>query len=123
MCNWKFQKPKPAAVSAVVKCLHHAFDEASVQMNYKHSQEGHLLASVLKDDPWIIGLASKAVGGHHHSQVVYIHLGYSHIRRLGKYLEVMKRQSDLENGKFGTFYSLLSFFFVKLVLACRKLMK
>lgn len=60
-------------------------------MNYEHSQEGHLLARVLKDDPWIIRLASKAVGGHHHRQVVYIHLGHSHIGRLGKYLEVIKR--------------------------------
>lgn len=71
--------------------LHHAFDEARVQMNYEHSQEGHLLASVLKDDPWIIGLASKAVGGHHHSQIVHIHLGYSHIGWLGKYLQVMEK--------------------------------
>lgn len=59
-------------------------------MNYEHSQEGHLLACVLKDDPWIVRMASKAVGGHYHSQVVHIHLGHSHIRWLGKHLEVMK---------------------------------
>lgn len=77
------------------QCLHHAFDEAGVQMNYEHSQEGHLLACVLKDDPRIVRLASKAVGGHHHSQVVYIHLGHSHVRWLREYLEVMKRWSHL----------------------------
>lgn len=61
-------------------------------MNYKHSQESHLLASVLKDDPWIVGLASKTVGGHHHCQIVYIHLGYSHIRWLGKYLQMRNKR-------------------------------
>lgn len=64
-------------------------------MNYEHSQEGHLLACVLKDDPRIVRLAPKAVGGHHHSQVVYIHLGHSHVRWLREYLEVMKRWSHL----------------------------
>lgn len=68
-------------------------------MNYEHSQEGHLLASVLKDDPWIIRLASKAVGGHHHSQIVHIHLGYSHIGWLGKYLQEMQKRDWFSWGK------------------------
>ena len=62
-------------------------------MDDEHPQEGHLLAGVLKDDPRVIGLTSKAVGGHHHGQVVHVHLGYSHVGWLREYLE---RESGCE---------------------------
>lgn len=70
--------------------LHHPFYETGVQVNDEHSQEGHLLSRVLEDDPRIVGLAPKAVGGHHHGQVVHIHLGYSHVGWLSEYLEITR---------------------------------
>lgn len=70
--------------------LHYPFNETCVQVNDEHSQEGHLLASVLEDDPRIVGLASKTVGGHHHGQIVHIHLGYGHIGWLSEYLEIIR---------------------------------
>lgn len=68
--------------------LHHPFNETSVQVNYEHSQEGHLLARVFKDDPWVIRLTSEAVRGHHHGEVIHIHLGYSYVGWLCEHLEV-----------------------------------
>lgn len=76
-----------------LQCLHNPFNETGVQVDDEHPQEGHLLAGVLKDDPRIVGLTSKAVGGHHHGQVVHIHLGYSHVGWLSEYLE---RESGCE---------------------------
>lgn len=72
---------------SVAQCLHHPLNETGVQVNNEHPQEGHLLAGVLKDDPRVVGLAPQAVGGHHHGQVVHIHLGYGHIGWLSKYLK------------------------------------
>lgn len=64
-------------------------------MNNEHPQEGHLLACVLKDDSWVIRLASEAVGGHHHGQVVHIHLGYSNVGWLSKHLQEAKTGAKL----------------------------
>lgn len=67
--------------------LHHPFDETGIQVNDEHSQEGHLLARVLKDDARVVRLAAQAVWSHHHGQVVHVHLGYGHIGRLCKHLK------------------------------------
>lgn len=61
-----------------------AVDEAGVQVHDEYAEEGHLLARVLEDDARVVGLAAQAVGSHHHGQVIYIHLGLTHIHRLGK---------------------------------------
>lgn len=73
-----------------VRCLNHPFNETCVQVNDEHTQEGHLLAGVLKDDPRIVRLAAKTVGGHHHGEVVDIHLGYGHIGWLSEYLQIIR---------------------------------
>lgn len=66
--------------------LHHPFNETRLQVNNQHSQEGHLLARVLEDDPRVVGLAAEAVGRHHHGQVVHVHLGHGHVGRLSEHL-------------------------------------
>lgn len=66
--------------------LQNSIHEAGVQTLDEHPNEGHLLAGVLKDHPGVVGLAAQTVGSHDHGQVVHIHLGDSHIGRLGKYL-------------------------------------
>ena len=71
------------------QCLHHALDEAGLQVDDQHPQEGHLLARVLEDDPRVVGLAAEAVGRHHHGQVVHVHLGDRHVGRLSEHLETI----------------------------------
>ena len=44
--------PHPRSLGA--HALYHALHEAGVQVLDEHAQEGHLLASVLKDDPRVI---------------------------------------------------------------------
>lgn len=63
-------------------------------MNDEHSQEGHLLPSVLEYDPRIVGLAPKAVGSHHHGQVVHVHLGYGHVGWLSEYLAIVRTEGE-----------------------------
>lgn len=55
------------------------FDEACVQVHYKHAEKRHFFARVLKDNARVVGLAAQAVGGHHHGQVIHIHLCSAHI--------------------------------------------
>lgn len=96
MYNWtssRADQPLRCTLCAL-QPLHHPFNETGVQVNDEHSQEGHLLAGVLEDDPWVVGLASEAVGSHHHGQVVHIHLGNCDIGWLSKYLEIKVKEGE-----------------------------
>ena len=66
--------------------LHHTLDEAGVQVDDEHPEEGHLLARVLEYNAWVVRLAPQAVGRHHHGQVVDVHLGDGHVGGLSKHL-------------------------------------
>lgn len=55
------------------------FDEARVQVYYQHAEKRHFFACVLKDNARVVGLAAQTVGGHHHGQVIHIHLCSAHI--------------------------------------------
>jgi len=55
------------------------FDEARVQVHYQHAKKGHFFARVLKDNARVVRLAAQAVGGHHHGQVIHVHLRSAHI--------------------------------------------
>lgn len=55
------------------------FDEAGVQVHYQHAKKGHFLACVLKDNARVVRLTAQAVRGHHHGQVVHVHLRSAHI--------------------------------------------
>lgn len=68
--------------------LHHSFHVTGVQVNDEHSQEGHLFARVLKNNARVVRLAPEAVGGHHHGQVVHIHLGDRYVGWLSKHLRM-----------------------------------
>jgi len=57
----------------------------------KRTDKAHLLARVFKYDPWIVGLASKAVWGHNHGQVIHVHLRNDNIFRCSKDLEERKK--------------------------------
>lgn len=52
----------------------------------EHSQKGHLLSCVLKDDAWVIRLAAQAVGCHHHGQVADVHFGDGYVGWLHEHL-------------------------------------
>lgn len=82
------------------KSLHLPLHETGVQVNNEHSQEGHLFARVLEDDPRVVGLTAEAVGGHHHGQVVHVHLGDRHIGGLSKHLGIIRAEvqsGEIEN--------------------------
>ena len=74
--------------------LHNPLYETGVQVDNEHSEKGHLLACVFEDDPWVIRLTAEAVGGHHHSQVVDVHLSDGHVGRLRKHLECVEEENE-----------------------------
>ena len=66
-------------------------------MDDEHPQEGHLLASVLEDNAWVVRLAPQAVGRHHHGQVVDVHLGDGHVGGLSEHLgDTTERKRERE---------------------------